>query len=241
MAKKNETLTQRQKAQRDLIELKKMQRGEIDPGPKPSEEAVLPKTFKEKLVNFFYHYKYVVLASVFAAVVLTILIVNLVTRVDYDTKIVVFSYDVSYDLYNEKIAEYFESICPDINDNGSVDVAVIDCSYAPDSMSQTQNAKLTRLNTMLSVEDDALLFLMDEESVKHFENIDVKLFKEENFVALGDDFYEFIEIEELGLPRTKLFAVVREIGGTTIDGKNPEAYEAAKQVIDELRAKAVRE
>ena len=82
MAKKSETLAQREKAQRDLIELKKMQAGEIAPGPKPSEDAVEPKTFKEKVVNFFYHYKLAVIAGVFGAVVLGILIGNLITRTD---------------------------------------------------------------------------------------------------------------------------------------------------------------
>ncbi|MBO7217117.1 MAG: hypothetical protein J6V50_00280, partial [Clostridia bacterium] len=198
MAKKSETLSQRAKAQRDLIELKKMQAGEIEPGPKPSEEAVVPKTFKEKTANFFYHYKFAVAICAFLAVVLTVLVVNMITRVNYDSKVVVFSYNTGYSLFNTKIAEYFDTIYPDVNKNGKTDISAIDCSVNPKDTSELKTGKLTRLSAMLSVESDALIYLVDEESVKHFDNLGVSLFKEEDMVLLGQDFYDFIEVEDSG-------------------------------------------
>lgn len=240
MAKKSEILRQREKAQRDLIELKKMQAGEIAPGPKPSEEAVLPRTPKEKIVNFFYHYKFLVIGGVFLAVVLTILMVDILKRVDYDSKVVVFSYDTSYSLYNEKIADYFEQIYPDVNENGNVDIAAIDCSVDPSSNNVNLNSgKLTQLSAMLSVEEDAVIYIVDEESVNHFnKNLDTELFKKENMVPLGQDFYDFIKLEDLGSPKTQVFAAIREIDGTLLEGKNEKAYEAGKAVLDILREKA---
>lgn len=238
MAKKSETLTQRNKAQRDLIELKKMQAGELEPGPKPSEQAVAPKTFKEKKDNFFYHYKYVVLAGLFIAVVAVILIVDLVKRVDYDSKVVVFSYDVSYSVFNEKIADYFEQFYTDLNENGKVDIAAIDCSIDPNDASELRTSKLTRLHSMLAVEDDALIFLIDDESLKHFTDaLDAEFFKQDNMVPLSDDFYEFIKSEGLPTPETKLYAAIREVDGTAIDGKNKAAYDAAKLVLEAIRKK----
>lgn len=238
MAKKSETLAQRNKAQRDLIELKKMQAGEIAPGPKPSEEAVLPKTFKEKAANFFYHYKWVVLAAAFGAVVLCVLIANIVNRIDYDSKVVVFSYNTGYSLFNERISDYFETVYADVNENGKVEIAAIDCSINPKDTSELKTSKLTRLSTMMSVENDALIYLVDEESIKHFENLDVELFKKENMVLLGQDFYDFIEVEDSGVPETKLYAAIREVDGTMIDGQNKEAYDAAFEVLEILRQKA---
>ncbi len=238
MAKKSETLTQRAKAQRDLIELKKMQAGEIEPGPKPSEEAVVPKTIKEKVANFFYHYKFVVMLGTFLSVVAVILIVNLVTRVDYDSKVVVFSYNQSYTFFNSKIAEYFETIYPDVNENGVVNIAAIDCSIDPKDTSELKTGKLTRLSTMISVESDALIYLVDEESIKHFDSLGITLFKEENTVLLGQDFYDFIEIEDSGVPGTKLYAAIRETDGTIIEGKNKAAYDAAFETLAILREKA---
>lgn len=238
MAKKSETLTQRAKAQRDLIELKKMQAGEIAPGPKPSEEAIMPKTFKEKVANFFYHYKFAVMLVAFLIVVAVILTVNMVTRVNYDSKIVVFSYNPSYSFFNSKIAEYFETIYPDVNENGKVNIAAIDCSVDPKDTSELKTGKLTKLNAMLSVESDALIYIVDEESIKHFDNLGVSLFKEENMVLLGQDFYDFIEVDDSGVPGTKLYAAMRETGGTMLEGKNKEAKDAAVQVLQILRDKA---
>ena len=238
MAKKSETLTQRAKAQKDLIELKKMQAGEIQPGPKPSEEAVEPKTFKEKVANFFYHYKFVVALCTFLAVVLTILIVNMATRVNYDSKVVVFSYNTGYSLFNSKIEEYFNKIYPDVNENGKTDIAAIDCSVNPKDTSELRTSKMTRLSAMLSVESDALIYLVDEESLKHFDSFGVSLFKEENIVLLGQDFYDFIEVENSGVPETKLYAAIRETDDTMIEGKNAKALEAAKEVMATLKERS---
>ncbi len=239
MVKKSETLKQREKAQRDLIELKKLKSGEIEAGPLPSEEAVLPKTLKQKVENFFYHYKYAVIVAVFLTVIGIILAVNLITRVNYDAKVVVFSYDRGYSLYNSKIAEYFETIYPDVNENGSVDIASIDCSVTTTEYDEFTSSKLTQLNTLLAADDDALIFLLDKESIKHFtENLDVELFKEENMVPLGKDFYDFIRVEDSGLPETELFAAVREIDGTAIESKDKRAYDAARLVIGSLRERA---
>ena len=51
MAKKSvsDTIAQQRKAREEFLELKKMQHGEIQAPPKPSEMAVEPKTFSEKL------------------------------------------------------------------------------------------------------------------------------------------------------------------------------------------------
>lgn len=239
MAKKSETLVQRQKAQRDIIELRKMQAGEIAPGPKPSEEAVMPKTFKEKVANFFYHYKATVIIGAFLVAVLAILIVNLVTRVNYDSKVIVFSYDSAYSLFNTKVAEYFETLYDDVNGNGKVEIAAIDCSIDPKTGGDMRTAKISKLNTMLTVDVDTLLFLMDEESIKHFtDNLDVEIFKEENMVPLSQEFYDFIEIEDSGVPETKLFVAMREVDGTAIEGKDEASHEAAKKVIALLKEKA---
>ena len=46
--KVSETIKQQRKAQKDFLELKKMQSGEMDAGPKPSDVEIKPKTFLEK-------------------------------------------------------------------------------------------------------------------------------------------------------------------------------------------------
>ena len=67
MAKKkvSDTLAQQRKARQDFLELKKMQHGEMDAGPKPSEIAIEPKTFTEKVKNYWFHFKWHTLGTVF--------------------------------------------------------------------------------------------------------------------------------------------------------------------------------
>lgn len=237
MAKKSETLKQREKAQKDLLELKRMQAGLLDPGPKPSEEAVAPATFKEKKDNFFYHYKFVVLMVAFIAVIGVILIYDLVTKVHYDAKVVVYSYDTVYSLYNEKIAEYFEQFYSDVNGNGAVEIAAVDCSIDPNSVSEVQDAKMMQLQAILASETDTLIYLLDEESMVYFENAleDMTLFKKEDMVELGEDFYKFIETEGFILPETKLYAAIRAVDGTLFEGKAEESVTAAQEVMQRLR------
>lgn len=237
MAKKSETLSQRQKAQRDLIELKKMRDGEIDPGPKPSEVEKLPMTPREKIVNFFYHYKIAVIICSFLIIVGTILMVDIIQRPKYDSKVVTFSYDSVYSAYSEQIANYFETLYSDVNGNGKVEIANIDCCFAKNDH-QTKNAALSRLHSTISAEADALIFIMDEESIRHFDSLDTDLFEEAEIVMLPDSFYTAIDASEEAVFGTKLFAVMRRVDDTLIDGKNAEAIEAARCVMEKLKAEA---
>ena len=55
--KKNDIIEEQRRARAEFLRLKKMQSGEIDAGPKPSEVAIVPKTPKEKWDNFWFQYK----------------------------------------------------------------------------------------------------------------------------------------------------------------------------------------
>ena len=80
MNKKSETLRQREKAQKDLLELKKMQRGDIDPSIlKDDDKKITPKTPDEKIENFFFYHKYKLLFAAAVAVVLAIIITSAIT------------------------------------------------------------------------------------------------------------------------------------------------------------------
>ena len=232
MAKKSETLSQRQKAQNDIIALKKMRDGEIDPGPKPSEIVMPPMTVGQKIVNFFYHYKIAVILCSFFVIVGSILMIDLIRRPKYDSKIVTFSYDSVYSAYSQQIANYFESLYSDVNGNGKVEVANIDCCCSANDH-QTKTAAFSRLHSTISAEADALIFIMDEESIKHFDGLDTELFDKSDIVMLPKSFYS--AMGEDTVFGTKLFAVMRKVDDTLIEGKNSEAIKAAKQVMLALK------
>ena len=123
MAKKSETLRQREQAQRDLLELKKMQMGQIDPASLPKEEPIVPKTLEEKKQNFLYYHKYKVIVAVAVAAVLSFLIYSGVTATKYDAKTAIFCYRFMTTDQASAIGAYLENYYPDMNENGKVDVA----------------------------------------------------------------------------------------------------------------------
>lgn len=202
--KKNETLEQRKKAQQEFLRLKKMQSGEIAPPPKPSEEAVLPKTGKDKAKNFWFHYKWHVIACVFIAAVLSVLITQCMGKEKFDTQIVLFTYDTYLDSQTAAMEEYFEGFCPDFDGNGKVNVGVTSCSYSKGNFSNPDlnNAMATKLQSILIAQREIVLFIVDEETFEYMNSLPAedKLFMEEKAV-LDKDFYNASDIfKDFSLP-----------------------------------------
>ena len=115
MAKrKSDTLSQREFAQKEFLKLKKMQNGEMDAGPKPSELAK-PLSFKEKLKNIWYHDKWAVILIGVMVIVIALLITQCATKKKYDLTVVVFTHTITGDPNCEKMGEYLRPFCKDIN------------------------------------------------------------------------------------------------------------------------------
>ncbi len=239
MAKKSETLRQREQAQRDLLELKKMQMGQIDPATLPKEEPIVPKTLEEKKENFLYYHKYKVIAAVAVAAVLSFLIYSGVTAVKYDAKTAVFCYRFLGTDQVEAIGNYLEGFYPDINENGKVDVQAVDCSFDPDkSTPDHTNTMLSKIQAMLVAETDTLLYLLDGKTMAYLNTIsdDLELFEAKNTVELGHSFYEATGIKQE--EDEKLYLCLRTVGGTVLE-KNKKVkpqLAAAEKVLEQVRA-----
>ena len=122
MSDKNDILEEQRKAREEFLKLKKMQQGEIDAGPKPSEVAIVPKTPKEKAANFWFQYKWHTIGIVAAVIVLAVLVAQCVSRPVYDMELVYFTYSPILDEQTTQIAEYFEEFAEDLDGNGEVNV-----------------------------------------------------------------------------------------------------------------------
>lgn len=233
----SDTLRQRDKARQEFLELKKMQAGELDPGPKPSEIALKPHTLKEKKDNFLYHYKYLTIGLLFAAVALTILIWQMVTRTNYDGTLVVYCYENLAQIHTDKMGEYMEGYYPDFTGNGLVELAVADCAYEPNTSDYTiKSAKATKLQTTLMVEKNALLFILDAETVAYLNGLseEIDLFEPDDLIELPDDFYEAVGIEKGDHP---LYLGLRSIENTTLEGSAAERYEQVKEMFEKFPQK----
>ncbi|MBE6727937.1 MAG: hypothetical protein E7562_04730 [Ruminococcaceae bacterium] len=230
MAKKkkvNPIIAEQRRAREEFLKLKKMQSGEIPTEPKPSEVAVKPKTLGEKLKNIWYHDKYFIIGGLLTCIIIIIMVAQCVKKVDPDLQIVVFTYDTVSDASCEKISEFAQKHCEDINGDGKVKVQIVNCSFSNELGDlQYRNTLLQKMQGIIVAEENALLFITDDESIKYFSAADSALngvFDTEP-LPLNEAFYEACKIKsdnpldfEL---KEGLSISCRKLEGTLLEGKD---------------------
>lgn len=159
--KEREIEAQRQKQlAQDRIELAKLKSGVIEESENIKEEVKVERvlTKKEKIANFFYHYKVPVIVGLVVVIVGGYLIYDAITKVKPDLKIVT-TCNNGLEFRTDELAEYFEQFCPDLNGDGEVVVQVINC---PDSDNyQMQDTYNTQILAQLQM-DEVVIFLTSD-------------------------------------------------------------------------------
>ena len=238
--KESETLRQRKFAQQEFLKLKKMQNGEIEAGPKPSEMAA-PLTFGEKIKNIWYHDKFVIIIIAILVIAIAALSVQCATKTKYDATVVVFTYKPTGDPNCDKMGEYIRPYCTDINGDGKININVINLTINGYEDNEYSYSNRTQLSSIIANDASALLFITDEDSYKYLaeeisDNIE---FFEGEPIKFADDFYDFC-IDESGFYQTPygLQISCRNIKGAAIekDKKIDEYYNQAQGVLSGLRA-----
>lgn len=236
MAKKKEsdTLRQRKFAQQEFLKLKKMQSGELDAGPKPSEVAA-PLTFKDKVKNIWYHDKLAIIIVVMLTVAIALLVTQCATKTKYDATIVLFNYTFTGDSVCDKMEEYLKPFCEDINGDGKINVNVVNCSLSGTENNQQNYSKRLSLQSIQASDSSALLYITDEHSYKEL-NEKINFFEGEP-VKFNEDFYEYC-LNESGMfvvPKN-LQISCRVIKGTSIEnGKDIDLhYNHAQSILNKI-------
>ncbi len=235
--KKNEILEEQRRAREEFLELKKMQHGEMEAPPKPSEVAIVPKTPKEKWDNFWFQYKWYVVVVTAVTVVLAVLIAQCVSRPKYDFEAVYFTYTPVLDEQTEKIAEYLGKYAEDVNKDGEVKVQVINCSFSDKGNVQYKNTMLTKLQTLIAGDEKALIYITDKDSYKYLEGIsDNTSIFDGKPLALGEGFYKATATENFGNLPDGLQISCRCVSDTVIENKKDinSIYKAATSLIEKL-------
>lgn len=217
--KKNEILEEQRRAREEFLKLKKMQKGELKAEPKPSEIALVPKTFKEKCENFWFQYKWYVIGITAAVTALVLLIAQCMSVPNYDFSVVYFTYTPVVDKQTDLMADYFEKYGEDINGDGEVQVQVLNCSFSNEPGDiQYRNVQLQKLQAYIAGEYKAMLYITDEESIKYFDNIDdnESIF-EGAPLELSEEFYKTTTIQELGRLPEGLTLSCRRIKDTRLE------------------------
>lgn len=234
----NEILEEQRRAREEFLQLKKMQNCEIKPEPKPSEMEIKPKTFKEKLQNYWFHYKWHTIATVFSVIILAVLVSQCANREKYDYTVVLFSYKSCLDAQTERIEEYLENYSTDLDGDGKVNVSVINCSFNNDGNLQYKNTMLTKVQTQIVGNKEAVMFMVDKDAYDYMQTIaDGGIFGDEPFV-LGEDFYNKTETEGLGKLPEGLMLALRRVNGTMLENeeRTKAVYNECKNVIEKIKA-----
>ena len=113
----------RKQLQQDRIELAKLKNGVIEESEtiKEEEKVEIVLTPRQKIANFFYHYKIPLIAGVFAVAVVSFLIYDVATKEKPDVY-VLSTCNNGLDYRVDELEEYLEQFCPDVNGDGEVTI-----------------------------------------------------------------------------------------------------------------------
>ncbi len=235
--KRNEIMEEQRRAREEFLKLKKMQQGEIKPEAKPSEMAVEPKTFKEKLQNYWYHFKFQTILAAFLIILVAVLTVQCANREKYDFSVMYFVYTPALDSQLDKVEEYFEAKAKDLNGDGKVNVNVLNCSVSPDSTDMNyRNTVFTKIQATIVAERSTVLFIIDDSSKEYFDSVfEQSLFIEEP-LALGKEFSKATATDGVELPENLMLGL-RAINGTTFEnnGEAKAAFTECQRILNEMK------
>lgn len=151
----------RKQLEKDRIELMKLKSGVIEESETIKEEEKVERvlTTKEKIANFFYHYKIPVIVCSIMAVALGYIIYDTVSR-DKPDLYVLSTCNNGLDYRTEELQDYFEQFCPDLNGDGTVYVQVI---TAPDTDDyQMKNTNQTKIMAQLQMDQTIIVLTCDD-------------------------------------------------------------------------------
>lgn len=236
--KRNEILEEQRRSREEFLKLKKMQKGEMDAGPKPSEIAIVPKTPKEKLANYWFQYKWHTIGIVSSLIVFIFLVAQCMSVPDYDLSVVYFTYTPVIDNHTDLVEDYFEEYGEDINDDGEINIQVINCSVSNERGDvQYRNTQLQKLQALLAGEEKAMLFITDDESIEFFDNTNFEggIFEEEP-LPLSEEFYLKTTSEDFGRLPDGLKLSCRKVSKTTLEEKETakNCYKEAMRILELL-------
>lgn len=187
---------------------------------------------KERLANFWYYYKWWVVAGIFILLIAAITIYEAVTTVDYDLYVSCYTEKGLSEESASRLEEELKKYTSDINGDGEVLVSVSNLA-AVKSETDTEYAIVqTRLSSELAA-GDVEMFIMDEtylDSMRNETNSDtVEAVIDLNDVPGFKDDVGYIQ-DNLYLVLKALYE--REEGDSAIEAQ----HESASQVFDAVRS-----
>ena len=247
---------ERQRELRELIELKKMKQAAAEHREVnyeiPKEEKIVPKTFKEKWKNYWYHYKATTWFTVIAVVMVAWLVKDIFFGPEYDLTVTTAT-RYNFSALNDGLQDYMgRYVTEDYNGDGEMNLlySEITVDFSADSSADPQmNAINAQTLMAVLAGGDDLLFIMDQDAYDMLvqssgEGIFVDFTEMYGFlgeeIVQGDKIY--IQDTTLGremyLDRLEgeVFICLRDMGGTAdaSDEDTQRTRQASLDFIDNL-------
>lgn len=192
---------------------------------------------KKKWKNFWYYYKYHVLAGVFVLVCIIIFAKDMMAKIDYDYCVSIVGNHAVPEEDKAALQKWFEERAEDLNEDGEVHVQVADYFLPGEDAAgfdpQMYAASQTKLTVDLK-EGTSMLYFLSEDNYKKFLEMDA-FPKEEETVNIE----ECKGFEELGSPTSMedMVVTMRLIYEDSKLGKNNEIqnyFEKSKALLHEF-------
>ena len=233
MAKKKRKLTEqelRQKEMKELIELKKMRQAAQEGKDLPDgeglqfekEEVLVPKTFKQKWKNYWYHYKGTTWLTVFISVLVVWFIHDMFFSPKPDLSIGIATYTgVSY--FTDDISEDLGAYAGDYNEDGQVLISASE-SYFNMEDAEMVSAYYQKFIAEISGGSE-LVFILDDFTY------DVVLDNTEGesmFIDFGELYpdVDYIEGDKIDITEHPLGTLwhLKSLGSTELEGYGDRRY-----------------
>ena len=231
----NKTLEEQRRAREEFINLKKMQNGEIEP-QKPEKAPEL--TGSEKIKNNWLYDKWFIIVGAVMAILLAVTLVQCCTKPKYDLEVVLYTSSAIYSDNAERIGDYLEQFCEDIDGNGEVSILVTNCSYNKNGENEQYERNYTvKLQAVLASNASALLYITDDECYDYLNAVATDNLFEGEPLALDTEFYEYCNEGQFFSIPEDLQISCRTIKDMMIskDENIDKYYEQSKKILDSLK------
>lgn len=189
---------------------------------------------KKKWDNFWYYYKYHVLAGVFILFCVIIFVKDMTGKVDYDYTVAFLGeYGVTQE-DSANLQQWFEERAKDLNGDGEVHVDIADYSMPSDDSQGANPQMVMASQTKLTVdiqEGTSMIYFINEDNYEKFK--DMEVFPE------GWETYKKAEdcagYQEAGSPASlKGMGITLRLVGEIEDQKKQESWETYYKASEEL-------
>ena len=128
----------------------------------------------------------------------------------------------------------------DVNGDGEINIQVVNCSFNGKSGdTQYRYTMMTKLQAMIAGDQNAMLFITDEDSYKYLADLSDGdgLFDGEPFM-LGEEFYKATETDSYGKLPEGLRIVCRRVSDTVLESKkgSVDAHTNAEKTLEAIKS-----